>query len=473
MKKIIAIFILLVAFEGLKAQGSMIIYSQQDIPQSSYANPANRFDGRFFIGIPALSSTDIKWSNRFRYSDAIVKSGDSLKLSFDNLLEEMKDKNYMSVSVKADLLSFGITLSDKTQFIFNVSEVASVNFSISKDMVRFIYEGNAAFENRSADFDGLGLNATHYREYGIALSHQFTDKWRVGLRAKYLYGMENIYTEKMDVQFNTDPETYALQANTDFAIRSSGIDIPEGEDESFYDYINGRNNHGFAVDLGAHYQFNDKLDISASLIDWGFISWKDHTKHYYGEGDFIYDGIEINSFTNNELNIDGETSFDLVLDSLEEELGVQEGSGRYTSPLVTKFFLGANYEIDKHSNVGFLMRNDIFQAKVRPSFSLSYSRQLISWLSVTGVYSSLNNTFDNLGVGFSVDPGPVQFYLMTDNIIGAFQPQHARNLHLRFGVNLIFGREKDGPQANVAKRKTKKSSRRIKSRNKSLQRSDF
>jgi len=450
----------------------MIGYSQQNIPQSAYSNPANQYDGKFFIGIPALSSVDIKLSNRFRYSDAILKSGDSLKLSFESLLNELKDYNYLSVQTKVDILSFGLRIGEKTQLMFNVSEVAAFNFGISKDMVRFIYEGNAAFENRSANFEGLGINAIHYREYGAAVSHQLSDKWRLGARVKYLYGMENIYTEKMDIEFNTDPETYALTANTNFAVRTSGFDIPDDEDESFASYLNNRDNRGLALDLGAYYQLNERLNLSASLIDWGYIRWTEFNKNYYGEGSFSYDGIEINSFTQ-DLELGDETSFDRVLDSLEEELGIQEGSGNYTSPLVTKVYLGANYAIDDYSNVGFLMRNDIFLSRVRPSFSLSYSRQLNRWISFTGVYSSLNNTFDNLGLGVSLNPGPVQFYLMTDNIIGAIQPQHARNVHLRFGVNLIFGREKDGPQITEAQRKTRRAKRKVKNRRKSLQKSDF
>lgn len=473
MKRILISFIFFLFALGSFAQGDMMMYSQQHIPQSVYTNPANQFNGKFFVGIPALSSLEIRFSNRFRYSDAIVKQNDSLKLSFNELLSEMKDNNYLNAQLRSDLLSFGYSINERTQITFNVSEVASVNFSISKDLVEFIYRGNAAFENRSANFDGLGINATHYREYGVGLSHQLSDQWRVGLRAKYLYGMENIYTEKMDIQFNTDPETYALSANTNFALRTSGIDLPDGLEEGLGEYLLARNNRGLAVDLGAHYQLNERINLSMSVIDWGFIRWNEHNLNYTGQGEFTYDGIEVNSFTDEGQDLGDETSFDRVLDSLEKELGIKEGNAAYTSPLVTQLYLGSSISIDRYSQAGFLMRTDIFKSKVRPSFSLNYHRQMAEWLSLSAAYSSLNGTFDNIGLGFIINPGPVQFYMMTDNIIGAFQPQHARNLHLRFGVNLIFGGEKYGPKGNTAKRKTRKSSRSIKKRNRSIKKSDF
>ena len=470
----ISISCLLILFTGfLQAQGDLLIYSQQDIPQSAYTNPANRFDGKFFIGIPALSSVDLEYSNRFRYSDLVVKSGDSLLLDFDRLLSDMKENNYLSMGARVDLLSFGITLSEKLQVHFNVSEVAAFNFGINRDMVRFIYRGNAAFENRDANFDGLGLNASHYREYGLGASLQLNEKWRLGARAKYLYGMENIYTERMDINFRTDPETYALRANTNFAIRSSGIDLPSAFEESDLEYLSERNNHGFAFDLGAHYQMNEQLSFSASVVDWGSINWNDYNMHYFGEGDFTYDGIEINSFTDPNQELGNETSFDRVLDSLEANLGVEEGKESYRSPLVSRVFIGSSLNIDQFSQLNFLIRNDIFAAKLRPSFSISYSRQLSKLIRLSGAYSSLNHTFDNLGLGITVDPGPIQFYLMTDNAIGLFQPQHARNVHLRFGMNLIFGREKIGPRTNVAKKKNRKARRKVKTRNRSIQKSDF
>lgn len=441
MKRILLSFGIFFLCTTAFAQQDMLLYNMQGIPQSSYANPSNSFEGKFYIGLPALSSNYFNYTNSVRYSDAIVKQGDSLLLSFDNLIREMKDENYMSFNSRIDLLSFGITINPRLQLSFNMTEVFSMSLDYNKDLIRLIYEGNAAFLGSSPNLDGIGINASHYREYGLAANYQINEKLRVGTRLKYLYGMENIYTEKSEVQLNTDPETYELLAVTNFKMQTSGLG--EGEDESFSDYFSGRNNQGFGVDLGAFYQLDEKFSFSASIVDLGYINWNDRTKSYTSEGSYAYDGVEVDVFgTNNNLT-DEASPFDQILDSLEEELGIEEGEGSYSSPLVTKVYLGGNYAINEQSFAGVVIKTDIFQGRLRPGFSLSYARKMNHWITLTGAYSALNGAFDNIGVGFILDPGPVQFYLMTDNLLGTFTPQNTRNMHIRFGVNLIFGRSKD------------------------------
>ena len=37
--------------------------------------------------------------------------------------------------------------------------------------------------------------------------------------------------------------------------------------------------------------------------------------------------------------------------------------------------------------------------------------------------------------------GPVQFYLITDNMVAAMKPSTAQFINFRFGINLLFGRD--------------------------------
>ncbi len=440
MRKIAIAFCFLFLSLGSFAQQDMMLYNMQGVPQSSYANPSNRFEGKFYVGIPGLSSNYFNFSNTVRYSDVVTKDGDSLLLSFSNLIDQMKDENYLAFNSRIDLLSFGYSITEQTQLTLNITEVASMSFDYNKDLIRFIYEGNTAFLGSSPDL-GVGINASHYREYGLGASHQINNQWRVGLRLKYLYGMENIYTERSDITLITDPETYALTAKTDFKLRTAGLSNPDDEEESFMDYFGGRNNRGFGVDLGATYDLNEKFSFSASITDLGFIRWNERTKNYTSEGNYVYDGVEIEVFGENELSQE-DSPFNQILDSIETELGIVEGTGAYTSPLVTKVYLGGNYHIDERSFAGLLIKNDIFKGVVKPSFSLAYGRKMLDWLTLTGGYSSINGSYDNISMGAVFDPGPAQIYIMSDNILGMFMPQHLRNVHLRFGINLIFGREK-------------------------------
>lgn len=441
MKKYIKLLAVILGLSAsVSAQQDFILYNMYDIPQSSYSNPSNQFNGRFFIGAPLISSDYYSLSNSgFSYSDAVKKRGDSLVLDFNSLIDELEDENFTSFNTKIDLLSFGMHLGKKTQLTFNVTENINVRFNYTKDFVRFIYEGNAAFEDNTADFKNLGLSMNHYREYGLGLSHAFTEKLRIGARLKYLYGMENIYSEKTDLSLRTDPETFALTANADVAIRTSGVGDYDIDEEGFSNYAFGRDNSGYGLDLGGHYELNDKLSFNASVLDLGYINWNHKVENYIIEkGNYTYSGIEIDAFTVNDQDTTGDTSFDRVIDSIETAFDVKENSNKYTTPLTTRIYLGANYKIGQRMVVGGLFQSEFFEG-LKPSFTVSATRKMTKWITLATSLTYINRTISNVGFGLNVNPGPVQLYLISDNILGAFQPQHARHAQVRFGINFIFG----------------------------------
>lgn len=441
MRKIFILLFCIISL-GSFGQQDFIMYGLNNIPQSRYNNPANRFEGKFYIGLPGISSNYFSFGNSgFAYSDVVKKDGDSLLLDFNSLLSEVEDQNYMSFSTEIDILSFGITLSDRTQLMVNITEKVNFRFSYPKDFMELIYKGNGGFGGQTARFDGIGLSMNHYREYGIGVSHLINDQLSLGARLKYLYGMENIYSQKSDISLRTDPDTYEITAKADIQLRTAGF-YEVDEDESTSNYLFGRNNHGAAIDLGANYQIDDKWSASFSVIDLGFINWSDNVRSYTNKGgNFTYNGIELDAFTVDDTSR-GETSFDYVLDSLEEAFELKESSSRYQSPLTTRVYLGGNYSITDRDNAGALVQTEIFQKSIKPSFTLSYSRLMTKWISLATSYTIIHRSYNNLGFGFSLDPGPVQFYIVTDNALGLVRPQHARHVQIRFGINLIFGREK-------------------------------
>lgn len=440
MKNILLTLTLIFVFTSVFAQQDMLLYNIHGIPQSSYANPSNRFDGKFYIGIPALSSDYVNFSTSFKQSDILIREGDSLLLDFSKL---KKQKNYIAFNTRIDVLSFGFNVSPSTQIMMNVTEVISLSLKLNKDLFRLVNEGNAAFLGTTPNLSDMGVNATHYREYGISVNHQLNEKLRLGTRLKYLYGMENIYTQKSDLSLVTDAETYELTVETDVNINTSGFnnekDGTKPFDKGVGNYVAGRNNRGFGVDLGAFYELNDKFSFSASIVDLGFIRWNDFTKTYTSKGSYSFDGVDIDVFGNDTL---GNDPFDEILDTLSDELGFTESTGSYSSPLVTKVYLGGNYQINERSFAGLVFKSDIFRGEIIPSYSVSYGRKMTKWITLTGAYSSINGTYNNLGLGAVFDPGPVQFYIMTDNTFGMFYLREAQNLHVRFGINLIFGRNK-------------------------------
>lgn len=442
MRKITALlcFYLLLIITA-KAQQDFLMYNMNEIPQSSYSNPSNQFNGKFFIGLPLMSSNYYSVSNSgFAYSDAIKKNGDSLLLDFKALIKELEDENFISFNTKIDLFSLGFQIGKRTQIGLNVTENINFRFNYTKDLIRFVYEGNGAFEDNTANFENVGIAANYYREYGLNISHQFTNKLRLGTRLKYLYGIANIYSEKTDLSLTTDPNNFNLSAQADVAIKTSGVNNFDDTESS--DFISSKDNSGFGIDLGGNYELNNKLSFNASILDIGYITWNSDNKNYtIPGGQYTYKGIEIDAFTS-EKDSSGNNSFDRVLDSLEEAFSVKESEESYTTPLVSRVYLGANYKLNKKILLGGLIQSEFFKGTVRPSFTVSFNYKATKWINLATSYTAINRSYNNLGLGFSINPGPVQLYVMSDNILGAIQPQHTRHTQVRFGINLIFGSKK-------------------------------
>lgn len=468
--KHIFLFILFVVISTASwAQQDFIMYNLHEIPQSGYSNPSNRFNGKLSIGIPGVSSNYFSLSNSgFAYSDLITKDGDSLLLDFPNLLKELEDEEYLSFNAKVDLFSFGLSLSNRTQLFVNVTENFNARLSYTKDLIEFVYRGNGAAETSVSNFDGIGVSLNHYREYGVGLSHQLTQKLRLGAKIKYLYGMRNIYSKKTDIGLITNPETFAVTAQADVEIQTSNINADVDKD-----YFLNQNNNGMGLDLGGHYEHSEKLSFNASIIDLGFISWNSNTKNYSIEnGEYTYDGIEIDAFAddNNSAANNNETSFDRVLDSIESDFNVVESEGRYSTALTSRFYLGANYKLNEQTLFGGIIQSEIFQGDIRPAFSASVNRKIKKWFTLSASYTVINRSYNNIGFGGYLSIGPVQLYMVSDNFSGAFQPQHARHAQTRFGMNLIFGGTKttelhpsfSGADKKAAKKEKKKKEKKAK-----------
>jgi len=277
--------------------------------------------------------------------------------------------------------------------------------------------------------------------------------------------MENIYSETSEISIATDPETFAINARANVNIQTSGLQNFDFENisDDYIDYASGRDNTGFGLDLGGHFEFSEKLSFNASILDLGYINWNHETESYkIDDGNYTYSGIEIDAFADDDdpnATDDGETSFDRVLDSLDEAFGIDTSFGGYTAPLTSRFYIGANYKLNQKTLIGGIIQSEVFQGNILPSFTVNANRKMTKWISLAASYTVISKSYNNLGLGLVLNPGPVQFYLVTDNILGAFKPQHHRYAQVRLGLNFIFGAEKTNqihPSFIGSKKKDKK-----------------
>ena len=451
LKRLLSILLILLCYFEIMAQQDFTLYHMRFIPQFSYTNPASMPKSKFHIGLPAISSIYLSAGNSgFKYNDVIQKrADDSLVINMDNLISKLKQKNYFTTSAHIDLLSFGFKVN-KNYFSFNVTEKINSRFIYPKALIQLVWEGNGRnLLGERANMDGLGYDFMHYREYGLGYAREINEKLTVGIKAKYLYGMENIWTKKSVLGLTTDSVTFELTADGSMEINTSGVNQLTDPDYSFEptSYAFKLKNHGAGIDLGAKYKINEKFGVSASIIDLGFIEWKDDVKNFKQEEfEFTFRGVNLNELIA-QGDTTGENTMTALTDSLKKVFVLQESYNRYTTSLTSRAYLGGTYAINKQNFAGILVHGEIVKKQIRPSLSLSYNTQIKDWLSASVSYSIYNRSYNNLGAGLSVNIWPLQIYVVSDNILAPMLPHTAKNAHIHFGINLTFGRkikDKDG-----------------------------
>ena len=436
MKKILFILAISIGTYYVNAQEALTLYNMEGLNQSIQYNPSFIPSNKWYMGIPGLSSTSVLFTNSgFTWRDLHHRNADdSMTLDVENAINKLKDKNFISFSVRSNIIEGGFFV--KKNFIsFNVSEKANFNLIFPRELFELLFYGNGAFIGQEVDLRRMGFDATHYREYAIGWARELNKKVTLGTRLKYLYGMENYSSAKTDLNFYTSPDDYTLELHSDYVINTSGTSNDTTGNSG--NYVFGLKNTGLGADISATYRYNDRWKINASIIDIGYINWKSNVKNIVAvSGDYTFRGIDINAF----LSDDSTSSFESVTDSISDAFTPDETYESYKSWLPAHIYMNVSYRIDQRMTASGLIHAQCFRNTVQPTFTAALNRKVSNHFTASLSYSMINHHLNNLGVGFGVNAGALQFYMITDNIIGTISPLNNHLTHVQFGFNLIFGR---------------------------------
>ena len=444
----------------------------QNVPQSNQLNPAIQPECKVFIGFPGLSSIYFNHSNSsFNYDD-IIKDGtglqrDSLVVDINSFHNALKSTNIISNQLDYTFFSLGIR-AKKMFFTLDISSKVDTRFGFDKGLISFFKDGNAAYMGRTANLGAIGLEGTAYNEVALGVSKQVTEKLTVGIKAKALLGVANMHMDESDLSVFTSESGDLVQLRSKQLMKVSmpleitqktaddGTnyidDIDILDDDMDANFFSGTNNKGFAFDLGATYQFDERTTFYASVLDIGAIKWND-SYELYQDATFDWKGGDWSQSGNsNDPNYrEIEDVMDDLTDSISEAFRFRDNTGSYSKALPTKIYLGGSYELNKRIGFGAVSRTEIYDGKLRPSLTLSANTRVIRNLSASFSYSMVNNSYNNIGVGVAAKLGPFQIYAVSDNIL-AMNPNTAQLANIRFGMNMMFGcRKKKVKKKDVCK----------------------
>jgi hypothetical protein len=282
----------------------------------------------------------------------------------------------------------------------------------------------------------------------------------------------------------TNANTHALDFDVSLDFRSSGIPMvmlgsdtaigglnTDDSDEmeragftegSIRNYLFNRNNKGVGIDFGFNYRLSDKILLEGSILDLGFINWNDYTANsQLKQWNYSYSGI------GNPIPVLGSESTssvsflkDVLEDSTEGSLlnSYAYSNPSYSTALRTKIYASVEYTVDHNNFVSLSLYSSFVRGKWRRGLGLAYNYHLGYNFAATASYSIYNRSYSNVGLGVTVNFGPLEIYCLTDNILSfgmlrqesnsstssgfTIDDRKVKNGQIHFGINLAFGRPK-------------------------------
>ena len=430
------------------AQTEGTLYFMNSLPQVVEGNPAIMPRYKTSIGLPAISSFGGVYANNgFSYNDFVTKVDGISKVNLSEWTKNLAEKNYVNMAAFADLFRVGFRVNPKL-YVMVSSTVKQYNSTmLPKGLATVLVDGTAAtigtYSNTSPREEAIG-----YIQTSVGAAYKPNEKVTFGGRIKYLNGLSNVTTEKSSLIVQVD-NNYQITVTGDVRVKTSGI---YQANHGGYDLGSNMKNTGWAIDLGATYKFMNKLTLSASINDLGFINWRNDTHEYTldpAKAKYVFSGFDVNQLLNNN-----KTYLDQQLDSLKTKFEMKESStGSYTTSLPTRFYLGGTYELKNNLSVGTLFFGESFRDRFSAGMTAALNKNFGKWVSTSLTYTVSNRSYNNIGLGVSFNLTPVQIYFVGDNLLRApislltsqslnTYLNSSQLLTLRAGVNIVFGWDK-------------------------------
>jgi hypothetical protein len=465
-KIILTVFFAMI-MAGSQAQNSQVLYFM-NLPQNHLLNPALTPSNPIYVGLPGLTGINVNVTNNFfNFSDLFTEGMEISKENFafldqnfnrDKFLDKVKDLNYFEPKASVQLLGFGMTLNDGLYVFLDIIDNARVNIVFPRDLVRLAFLGNEEFAGQTFNLSDTRADFTYYREIGIGASKNITPKFRFGAKARFLFGIAGGSFQNYALNLTVNEDfTNTLEAN--MALDVSGpvnfidedsdgsVDDVEVNDSDIARSLASFRNAGFGVDLGAEYSFTDRIILSASLTDLGFIRWKSDLTNLEAVSNIELSGLDFNDIYEGNATIDD--LFENMKDSLKNSIQFADEEKRFVTKLPFGLALGGKYVLNDRFSFGILSYSRINGQQIKQALTLSAHMNIRNILTTTLAYTACNHNYGNLGLGVGVRGSVAQFYFLVDRIPLSWKragdsalPSNWSTLHTRLGINLVFGNKK-------------------------------
>jgi Family of unknown function (DUF5723) len=452
MKNIFFSIITLLSLNTLVAQTGLMGYGSKAVVPSMSANPAMTTDARFVFALPFVSSFQMESTTSFRLAEAMVQNTAG-KTVFDvsKFAAAAKEQNTAIMNVGLDIFSVGFRMKSKFFVSLGMQHFSTFKGTVSDDLLKLIADGNAGKPLVSLDKESIYIN--QFNAFYTGLSSSFLeDRLTVGVRMKVYQGIGNLQSDRASLNIKTDANSnpaYAISMTGGLQAEGAGIYGIALDSNLRKDFAsNAQSNlfgmgRGFGLDLGANFKINDKINISASAVNLGSITWKQDFARFVkvsGTGNFAFGGLK------RQLGVESKKTVGDDIDSIqtnfEKAFSLNTSKVEYSRGLPSIIAAAVSYSFsDKHQVVALLRSQSINGGRVN-LVGLKYHFTPMRSLQLMGGVSLVTDAPVSFGAGMVWSPGPFQLHVLADNIAALSALDNNNYMQLQMGLNIVLKKRK-------------------------------
>lgn len=386
-------------------------------------------------------------------------------VSSEEFLDGLKSRNRINLDLDMTIFSAGFRAFGG----FNTVELSlrgGVRANLPYELFEFMKCGMTSDDTHYL-IEDMGISSTNYAELALGHSHRINDRWTVGGKVKLLFGLADAYAKINRMELNLTKDVWSVQADGEMNAAVKGLMLPTKEeagrsvdDPADRDLMSwedadfdspGLNGFGMAFDLGATFKVRDDLELSAALLDLGFINWKNNIKATTSNEPWTFDGfnnIAIDPEDPDDPN-DWENQFEAIGDDLESltNFRKKEDGGSRTRALGATLNIGAVYTLPyyKKLKLGFLSSTRINGAYSWSEGRFSANVAPLKWFD-GGVNYAVSSFGSSFGWILNFHPKGFNLFIGSDHqffkVTPQYVPVHHATANFSMGINFPIGKRK-------------------------------
>lgn len=461
---------------SLLASGSIIAqnlngaYFMEGYAYGHELNPAKDYDRKGYVSMPLLGNMNFALRGNlglkdFFYKDPTGKHALTTYLnpniSYDKAMDGFSSNNKLLQDLRLEFLSVGFhAFGGFNTFNLGLRE------NIGLNMPYELFDLTKKLTNKNYDISNFGASANAWAEMGFGHSRQLNEDWRVGGKVKILMGLARLNMKMENLSLNLADEnkwTAIANAQVEASVKSLKWGATETKEynvqrpgHTTYEQIDfdnvdvdnfGVNGGGLAFDLGTEWNMKELVEgmkLSASLLDLGFIKWKNTAVAYNRGEEFVFDGFE-----NIQVKDGPGTKFEDQTDDLGDRLAdlysLQDGgTTSKTSGIGATLNIGLEYKLPAYDRLRFG-----FLSTTRIQGKYSWNEERISanvspWKAFEcGINAGVGTLGASFGWIINVHPKGFNLFAGMDHILGKLSKQGIplkSNADFTIGINFPFGK---------------------------------